>query len=85
MKKLIYLVLSVLCAISGMPDVSFYDTLEISQTLLPQLDRHRLLDLIRYFGIAKTERHRAGRCRTDGTGIRAPEANISFIKTYKAI
>lgn len=43
----------------GMPDVSFYDTLEISQTLLPQLDRHRLLDLIRYFGIAKTERHRA--------------------------
>ena len=59
MKKLIYLVLSVLCAISGMPDVSFYDTLEISQTLLPQLDRHRLLDLIRYFGIAKTERHRA--------------------------
>lgn len=28
MKKLIYLVLSVLCAISGMPDVSFYDTLE---------------------------------------------------------
>lgn len=26
---------------------------------LPQLDRHRLLDLIRYFGIAKTERHRA--------------------------
>lgn len=44
---------------AGMPDVSFYDTLEISQTLLPQLDRHRLLDLIRYFGIAKTERHRA--------------------------
>lgn len=43
----------------GMPDVSFYDTLEVSQTLLPQLDRHRLLDLIRYFGIAKTERHRA--------------------------
>lgn len=43
----------------GMPDVSFYDTLEISQTLLPQLDRHRLIDLIRYFGIAKTERHRA--------------------------
>lgn len=43
----------------GMPDVSFYDTLEISQTLLPQLDRHRLLDLIRHFGIAKTERHRA--------------------------
>lgn len=43
----------------GMPDVSFYDTLEISQTLLPQLDRHRLFDLIRYFGIAKTERHRA--------------------------
>lgn len=43
----------------GMPDVSFYNTLEISQTLLPQLDRHRLLDLIRYFGIAKTERHRA--------------------------
>lgn len=43
----------------GMPDVSFYDTLEISQTLLPQLDRHRLLDLIRYFGVAKTERHRA--------------------------
>ncbi len=32
MKKLIYLVLSVLCAISGMPDVSFYDTLEISDT-----------------------------------------------------
>ena len=59
MKKPIYLMLSVLCAISGMPDVSFYDTLEISQTLLPQLDRHRLLDLIRYFGIAKTERHRA--------------------------
>lgn len=44
---------------AGMPDVSFYDTLEISQALLPQLDRHRLLDLIRYFGIAKTERHRA--------------------------
>lgn len=44
---------------AGMPDVSFYDTLEVSQTLLPQLDRHRLLDLIRYFGIAKTERHRA--------------------------
>lgn len=44
---------------AGMPDVSFYDTLEISQTLLPQLDRHRLLDLIRHFGIAKTERHRA--------------------------
>lgn len=43
----------------GMPDVSFYDTLEVSQTLLPQLDRHRLLDLIRYFGIARTERHRA--------------------------
>lgn len=42
-----------------MPDVSFYDTLEVSQTLLPQLDRHRLLDLIRYFGIARTERHRA--------------------------
>lgn len=46
-------------ASAGMPNVSFYDTLEISQTLLPQLDRHRLLDLIRYFGIAKTERHRA--------------------------
>lgn len=44
---------------AGMPDVSFYDTLEISQSLLPQLDRHRLLDLIRYFGIAKSERHRA--------------------------
>lgn len=44
---------------AGIPDVSFYDTLEVSQTLLPQLDRHRLLDLIRYFGIAKTERHRA--------------------------
>ena len=43
----------------GMPDVSFYDTMELSQALLPQLDRHRLLDLIRYFGIAKTERHRA--------------------------
>lgn len=44
---------------AGMPDVSFYDTMELSQALLPQLDRHRLLDLIRYFGIAKTERHRA--------------------------
>lgn len=31
---------------AGMPDVSFYDTLEVSQTLLPQLDRHRLLDLM---------------------------------------
>lgn len=44
---------------AGMPDVSFYDTMELSQALVPQLDRHRLLDLIRYFGIAKTERHRA--------------------------
>lgn len=44
---------------AGMPDVSFYDTMELSQALLPQLDHHRLLDLIRYFGIAKTERHRA--------------------------
>lgn len=44
---------------AGMPDVSFYDTMEVSQTLLPQLDRHRVVDLIRYFGIAKTERHRA--------------------------
>lgn len=43
----------------GMPDVGFYDALEVSRTLLPQLDRHRLLDLIRCFGIAKTERHRA--------------------------
>lgn len=43
----------------GMPDVSFYDTLEISQTLLPQLEHHRLKDLIRYFSIAKNERHRA--------------------------
>ena len=33
--------------------------MELSQALLPQLDHHRLLDLIRYFGIAKTERHRA--------------------------
>lgn len=41
------------------PDISFYDTLEISQVYLPQLDHHRLKDLIRYFGIAKTERHRA--------------------------
>lgn len=44
---------------AGMPDVSFYDTLEISQTLLPQLEHHRLKDLIRYFSIAKNERHRA--------------------------
>lgn len=43
----------------GMPDVSFYDTMELSQALLPQLDHHRVVDLIRYFGIAKTERHRA--------------------------
>lgn len=42
-----------------MPDVSFYDTLEISQTLLPQLEHHRLKDLIRYFSIAKNEWHRA--------------------------
>lgn len=44
---------------AGIPDISFYDTLEISQVYLPQLDHHRLKDLIRYFGIAKTERHRA--------------------------
>lgn len=44
---------------AGMPDVSFYDTMELSQALLPQLDHHRVVDLIRYFGIAKTERHRA--------------------------
>jgi len=44
---------------AGMPDVNFYDTMELSQALLPQLDHHRVLDLIRYFGIAKTERHRA--------------------------
>ena len=44
---------------AGMPDVNFYDTLEISQVYLPQLEHHRLKDLIRYFGIAKTERHRA--------------------------
>jgi DNA polymerase III epsilon subunit-like protein len=44
---------------AGMPDVSFYDTMELSQALLPQLDRHRVIDLIRYFNIAKTERHRA--------------------------
>lgn len=44
---------------AGMPDVSFYDTMELSQALLPQLDRHRVVDLIRYFHIAKTERHRA--------------------------
>ena len=44
---------------AGMPDVSFYDTLELSQALIPQLDHHRLIDLIRYFHIAKKERHRA--------------------------
>lgn len=44
---------------AGIPDVNFYDTLEISQVYLPQLEHHRLKDLIRYFGIAKTERHRA--------------------------
>lgn len=44
---------------AGIPDISFYDTLEISQVYLPQLDHHRLKDLIRYFGVAKTERHRA--------------------------
>lgn len=44
---------------AGMSDVSFYDTMELSQALLPQLDRHRVVDLIRYFHIAKTERHRA--------------------------
>ena len=44
---------------AGIPDISFYDTLEISQVYLPQLDHHRLKDLIRYFGIAKAERHRA--------------------------
>ena len=42
-----------------MPYVEFVDTLEVSQSLLPQLDRHRVVDLIRYFGIAQTERHRA--------------------------
>lgn len=44
---------------TGIPDISFYDTLEISQVYLPQLEHHRLKDLIRYFGIAKNERHRA--------------------------
>lgn len=44
---------------AGIPDVNFYDTLEISQVYLPQLEHHRLKDLIRYFGIAKNERHRA--------------------------
>ena len=44
---------------AGIPDINFYDTLEISQVYLPQLEHHRLKDLIRYFGIAKTERHRA--------------------------
>ena len=44
---------------AGIPDVNFYDTLEISQVYLPQLEHHRLKDLIRYFSIAKNERHRA--------------------------
>lgn len=44
---------------AGIPDANFYDTLEISQVYLPQLEHHRLKDLIRYFSIAKNERHRA--------------------------
>lgn len=91
MKKLIYLVLSVLCAISGIYGI--YDTIttpkyDLATSIMTVLllaflawffwhlflkpePRHKhqatnapesspeALDLIRYFGIAKTERHRA--------------------------
>lgn len=45
--------------ITGITDRDVRHQPTIDKALLPQLDHHRVVDLIRYFGIAKTERHRA--------------------------
>lgn len=38
---------------------AYRDTMKMSQDLYPQMPRHRLVDLIRQFGISDTENHRA--------------------------
>lgn len=42
-----------------MPATTLLDTLPMAQTVLPSLQRHRLIDLVQYLHIGDTESHRA--------------------------
>ena len=46
-------------AIKQVLNFNTIDTLPLAETLCPELDRHRVVDLIRAFDIGDTEDHRA--------------------------